>query len=65
VIDNLDVSLQDDELLAEIRLATTLMIAAGGSEHRLTTAEVDRLLELGPVLPSQRTTRGRSPRSRD
>ena len=45
MIDNLDVSLQDDELLGEIRLATTLMIAAGRFERRLTSAEVDRLLE--------------------
>ena len=51
--DSLDVSLRDDELLAEIRLATALMIAAGRLERRLTSAEVDQLLELGPVLPGQ------------
>jgi hypothetical protein len=63
VIDNLDVSLQDDELLGEIRLATTLMIAAGRRERRLTSAEVDRLLELGAPLPSQRSSGGTSRRS--
>jgi hypothetical protein len=53
-VDNLDVSLQDDELLAEIDLATTLMIVASRSDHHLTPAEVDDVLGVGVSLPPQR-----------
>jgi hypothetical protein len=63
VIDNLDVSLQDDELLAEIGLATALMIAASSAGHRLSAAEVDRVLGL-PAVPSQRRFRATSGRAR-
>jgi hypothetical protein len=42
--DNLDVKLQDDELLSEIRLATQMMISASRSDRRLTVAEVDEVL---------------------
>jgi hypothetical protein len=42
--DQLDVSLHDDELLAEIRLATELMIAASRRDGGLTPAEVDEVL---------------------
>jgi hypothetical protein len=59
MIDRLDVSLQDDELFAEIRLATRLMIAASERDRCLTPVEVDRLLELevrdaDVRLPAQR-----------
>jgi hypothetical protein len=53
VVDYLDVSLQDDELLAEIELATSLMIVASRSDHRLTRAEVDHALGIGAGLPPQ------------
>ena len=60
--DPLDVSLQDDELLTEIRLGTSLMIAASRSERRLTSEEVDRVLGVGAGPPTQRRPRslGRS-----
>jgi hypothetical protein len=51
VTDNLNVSLQDDELLSEIRLATTLMIFASRSDHRLSVAEVDEVLDVHVVGP--------------
>jgi hypothetical protein len=59
MIDRLDVSLQDDELFAEIRLATRLMIAASERDRCLTPVEVDRLLEVevrdaDVRLPAQR-----------
>ena len=63
MIDNLDVSLQDDELLAEIGLATALMIAASGAGHRLSAAEVDRVLGVHTV-PSQRRFQSTSGRGR-
>jgi hypothetical protein len=64
MIDRLDVSLQDDELFAEIRLATRLMIAASERDRCLTLVEVDRLLEVdvhdaGVRLPAQRDLSGR------
>jgi hypothetical protein len=62
MVDRLDVSLQDDELFAEIRLATKLMIAASERDRCLTAVEVDRLLGVHGVdvsdpdvrLPAQR-----------
>ncbi len=45
--DPLDVSLQDDELLAEVELTTTLIIAVSDSAIALTPAQVDHLLGLG------------------
>ncbi|MDQ3616686.1 MAG: hypothetical protein M3393_08690 [Actinomycetota bacterium] len=41
----------DHELLAEVELATELMIAASRTEHLLTQAEVDRVL--GVNIPQQ------------
>lgn len=40
----LDARLRDDEVLAEIDLASRLMIAASGAPERLSQAEVDVLL---------------------
>lgn len=40
----LDARLRDDEALAEIDLASRLMIAASGSESPLSQAELDDLL---------------------
>lgn len=42
--DQLDVSLEDIDLLAEVELTTNLMIAASQSSGRVPPAEVDRLL---------------------
>ena len=58
--DPLDVSLQDDDLLAEIRLGTSLMIAASRSERRLTSEEVDRVLGVSAGPPTQRRPRSAS-----
>ncbi len=50
-LDPFDVPLVDHELLAEVELATELMIAASRTEHLLTQAEVDRVL--GVNIPQQ------------
>lgn len=52
--DPLNVSLMDDELLAEVELTTALIIAATESEHALTPLQVDHLLTLGPRVPAPR-----------
>jgi len=46
--DQLQVSLQDDELLAEVELCTTLMIASLKCDRLLTGDEVDQFLGLSP-----------------
>jgi hypothetical protein len=53
--DQLDVSLHDEELLAEIRLATELMIEASRRERGLTPAEVDEVLAGEHGDPEART----------
>ncbi len=40
----------DDEMLAEVELCTTLMIASSGSEAVLSQDEVDQLLGVHPHL---------------
>ena len=45
--DVLDVTLADDELLAETELTVHLMIAANESDHPLDEQEIDHLLGLG------------------
>jgi hypothetical protein len=49
--DGLDVSLEDDELLSEIRLVTEVIIVASGSEGGLTPAELDEVLGVGTGTP--------------
>jgi len=49
--DNLDVSLVDQVLLAELELTISLMVAANGSEQHLTPDEIDDLLGVGPLAP--------------
>jgi len=53
--DYLDVSLVDDELLAEVELTANLIVAAADSDGPLSAADVDRLLFAGltPQIPSQ------------
>jgi hypothetical protein len=46
VHDPLEVSLTDDELLAEVQMTTALMIAGSQSNRVLPAAEIDRLLDL-------------------
>lgn len=44
--DKFDVSLEDSDLLAEVEMTTTLIIAATESEDDLSQEEIDRLLGL-------------------
>jgi hypothetical protein len=57
----LDVSLQDDELLAEIQLATRLMIEASQRDRRLSRTEIDDVLGVGTAVPRPRTRRQEPP----
>ena len=50
--DQFDVSLHDEELLAEVELVTNLIVAATGSAEPLTPKQVDQLLG---VVPRPRT----------
>ena len=43
-MDPLDVRLEDDELLDEVELTTSLIVAANQSETRLSTSEIDAIL---------------------
>lgn len=49
--DQFDVRLEDDDLLGEVELTTTLIIAASESDGHLSQEEVDRLLGVTPVPP--------------
>jgi hypothetical protein len=65
--DNLDVSLVDDELLAEVELTANLIVAAADSEGPLSPDAVDRLLfavTAEDVLPRQHHGRPGHPRHR-
>jgi hypothetical protein len=44
--DPFDVELEDPELLDEVSLTASLMVAANQSEGRLSVEEIDRLLGL-------------------
>ena len=44
--DPFNVELQDDDLLAEVELTASLIVAANQSEGRLTSEEIDRILGL-------------------
>ncbi len=46
--DQFDVTLEDDDLLGEVELTTTLIIAASESDDHLTAAEIDHLLGVVP-----------------
>ncbi|QZY28822.1 hypothetical protein [Nocardioides coralli] len=46
--DQFDVSLEDADLLGEVELTTTLIIAASESEDHLTPEEIDRILGVTP-----------------
>ncbi len=53
--DQFDVTLEDDDLLGEVELTTTLIIAASEAEEHLTTEEIDRLLGVAPSPPAHDT----------
>lgn len=46
--DQFEVELNDDDLLAEVELTTSLIIAATASDSRLSQAEIDRILGVLP-----------------
>jgi len=54
VHDQFDVTLEDGDLLNEVELTTTLIIAASESEEHLTQDEIDRLLGVVPRPPDPR-----------
>ena len=49
--DQFDVTLEDGDLLNEVELTTTLIIAASESEDHLSQEEIDRLLGVTPRRP--------------
>ena len=54
VHDQFDVTLEDGDLLGEVELTTTLIIAASESEEHLSQEEIDRLLGVVPRPPDPR-----------
>jgi len=50
--DQFDVTLEDGDLLSEVELTTTLIIAASESDEHLSQVEIDRLLGVAPRRPS-------------
>ena len=50
--DQFDVTLEDGDLLGEVELTTTLIIAASESDEHLSQDEIDRLLGVSPRPPS-------------
>jgi hypothetical protein len=48
VHDQFDVTLEDGDLLNEVELTTTLIIAASESEEHLSQDEIDKLLGVVP-----------------
>jgi hypothetical protein len=53
VHDQFDVTLEDGDLLGEVELTTTLIIAASESDQHLSQDEIDRLLGVTPRRPSE------------
>ena len=51
VYDQFDVTLEDGDLLHEVELTTTLIIAASESEERMTPEQIDALLGVLPIRP--------------
>jgi len=57
--DQFDVTLEDPELLQEVELTATLMVAASESDERLSPEEIDRILgvvKATPAAPAPGTT---------
>ena len=46
--DQLDVPLEDSELLEEVEMVSTLMLAASENDERLDQDEIDRILGVVP-----------------
>jgi hypothetical protein len=51
VHDQFDVTLEDGDLLGEVELTTTLIIAASESDEHLSQEEIDALLGVTPRKP--------------
>jgi hypothetical protein len=52
--DQFDVSLEDEELLDEVELTTSLIIAASECAHDyLSQEQIDAILEVAPAPPSR------------
>jgi hypothetical protein len=51
VHDQFDVTLEDGDLLGEVELTTTLIIAASESDDHLSQEEIDQLLGVSPRRP--------------
>ncbi len=51
--DQFDVTLEDDDLLGEVELTTTLIIAASEADEHLSQEEIDRLLGVTPRRPPE------------
>jgi hypothetical protein len=49
--DQFDVTLEDGDLLGEVELTTTLIIAASESDEHLSQEEIDALLGVTPRKP--------------
>ena len=52
--DQLDVSVHDTEVLAEIDMMTNLIIATSESDGPLPQVRIDEILGVGPVIPRAR-----------
>ena len=55
--DQFDVTLEDGDLLGEVELTTTLIIAASESDDHLSQEEIDRLLGVSPAQAAGLTAR--------
>jgi hypothetical protein len=54
VNDQLDVTVHDSEVLAEIEMMTRLIIATSESDSPLSQSRIDELLGLAPTIPRAR-----------
>jgi hypothetical protein len=54
VNDQLDVTVQDAEVLAEIEMMTNLIIATSESEGPLSQGRIDEILGVPPTVPRAR-----------
>lgn len=52
--DQLDVSVHDTEVLAEIEMMTNLIIATSESDGPLPQGKIDEILGVSPVIPRAR-----------
>ncbi len=55
VNDQLDVTVHDSDVLAEIEMMTKLIIATSESEAPLPQSRIDELLGITPAIPRART----------